>query len=88
MLLGWVDRIETSRVVEIGLLILHWNTNSYQFIIIHIKSLNFQLEYAKMLLLLDCTEGFAMLEYNDDKWIGIEDAAEYLCVNKDSFVTR
>ena len=41
-----------------------------------------------MLLLLDCTEGFAMLEYNDDKWIGIEDAAEYLGVNKDSFVTR
>lgn len=25
-----------------------------------------------------------MLKYNDDKWIGIEDAAEYLGVNKDS----
>ena len=25
-----------------------------------------------------------MLEQNDDKWIGIEDAAEYLGVNKDS----
>lgn len=25
-----------------------------------------------------------MLEQNDDKWIGIEDTAEYLGVNKDS----
>lgn len=25
-----------------------------------------------------------MFEQNDDKWIGIEDAAEYLGVNKDS----
>ncbi len=37
-----------------------------------------------MSMLLDCMGGFAMLEYNDDKWIGIEDAAEYLGVNKDS----
>lgn len=36
-----------------------------------------------MLLLLDCMGGFVMLEYNDDKWTGIEDAAEYLGVNKD-----
>lgn len=25
-----------------------------------------------------------MFDYNDDKWIGIEDAAEYLDVNKDT----